>query len=210
MSSRVRAYKFLDAGQCSPFTATPWRAGEWVDAGSAQPCHVGVHGCLAADVSWWLAATMWEIELDGEVVATRHKVVGPRGRLVRPVAGYDTAVRELGELGAWRSRDRAVAALRASGGDGLADRFAEAATLEVLAALGEADESSWAGTAAALAADGAHFALHGDNAQSPFVAACSAGHDRAGAAGDRDAYDAGYAAERVFQSGWLTERLSLA
>ena len=169
-------------------------------------CREGVHGCRAPDVAYWLADALWEVELDGDVVDTRHKVVGSRGRLVRAFEDYPAAVRELAEVGAWRSRDRAVAALRAAGEDALADRFAAASTLAELAGLGgEADESTFAGRAAALAADAAHFAEHGLPAQSPFVTVCSAGHVAAGADGDQAAYDAGYAAERAFQSAWLAD-----
>ena len=206
----VRAYKFLDDAQRAPFTATPWALGEWVEATGAIVCHEGVHGCRATDVSYWLGATMWELELDGHIVDTRHKVVGSRGRVVRPVTGYEAAVRELGDVGAWRARDRAVMALHATGARGLAGRFAGATTVPGLAALGgDVDDSSWAGTAAALAADAAHFAINGDHAQSPFVAACSAGHHDAGDGDDQAAYDTGYASERAFQSAWLTARLAL-
>jgi hypothetical protein len=205
----VRAYKFLDATMAAPFTAIRWSVDGWIETATATPCHEGVHGCRPDDVSWWLADAMWEIELDGAIVATRHKVAGSRGRLLAPVDGYAAAVRELGEVGAWRSRDRAVVALRAVD-DPLADRFAAVTSLDDLAALGaEADDATWAGTSAGLAADAAHFARHGDHAQSPFVAACSAGHHGAGPSGDRGAYDDGYEAERVFQSRWLSDRLSL-
>jgi hypothetical protein len=207
----MRAYKFLDAEGLAPFTAVPWTPGAWVESPGAEPCRMGVHGCAPADLSHWLAASLWEVELDGEIVQTRHKVVASRGRLVREVDGYDAAVRELAEAGAWRCRDRAVTALRTEGSGELADRFSAASTLDELAALGaDADESTFAGGAAALAADAAHFALHGLPAQAPFVAACSAGHAAAGPAGDQAAYDEGYAAERAFQSAWLTERLTLA
>jgi hypothetical protein len=206
----VRAYKFLDAEGRAPFTAVRWTPGDWVEASGAKPCRVGVHGCLPADLSHWLAASLWEVELDGEIVETRHKVVGTRGRLLHEVDGYSAAVRGLAEVGAWRCRDRAVAALRAKHSADLADRFAVVSTLDELAMLGaDADESTFAGGAAALAADAAHFALHGLPAQSPFVAACSAGHVAGGPDGDQAVYDEGYAAERVFQSGWLTDRLAL-
>ena len=209
----MRAYKFLDAEGLAPFTAFAWTPGEWVESPGSEPCRMGVHGCAPADLSHWLAASLWEVELDGEIVQTRHKVVGSRGRLVREVDGYDAAVRERAEVGAWRCRDRAVAALRTEASAQLADRFAAASTLDELAALGadaDADESTFAGGAAALAADAAHFALHGLPAQAPFVAACSAGHVAGGPDGDQAAYDDAYAAERAFQSAWLTERLTLA
>jgi hypothetical protein len=207
----MRAYKFLDAHGRAPFTGVPWVPGEWVETATVTMCREGVHGCTAADVSHWLAATMWEVELDGDIVESRHKVAASRGRLVRRVDDYEAAARELAEVGAWRCRDRAVTVLRAVGDHHLADRFAAVATLAELAALGEvSDESSFAGTAAALATDAAHFALHGDHSQSPFVAACSAGHVASGRGGDQAAYDSGYAAERAFQSAWLSDRLSLA
>ena len=43
---------------------------------------------------------MWEIELDGDIVEARHKVVARRGRLVRRIDEYAAAVRALGELNA--------------------------------------------------------------------------------------------------------------
>ena len=104
----MRAFKFLDAQGRAPFTAAPWAPGEWVEAAGAHPCREGVHGFRAPDVAYWLADALWEIELDGDIVDTRHKVVGSRGRLVRPIEEYPAAVRELAEVGVWRSRDRAV------------------------------------------------------------------------------------------------------
>jgi hypothetical protein len=181
-----------------------------VETARAQTCRVGVHGFHPADVSYWLADALWQVELDGDVVETRHKVVGTRGRLLRMVEDYPAAVRELAAVGAFRCRDRAVDTLRPAGADALAGRYASASTLAELAALGsDADESTFAGRSAALAADAAHFAQHGLPAQSPFVAACSAGHTAAGEGGDQAAFDAGYAAERAFQSAWLGDRLGL-
>jgi hypothetical protein len=205
----VRAYKFLDEDGRAPFTGVAWPVGEWLDAGAAVPCHDGLHACRADDVSRWIAAAMWHVELDGDVADTAHKVVATRGRLIGPVEGYDDAMRELRELSAWRCRDRAVSAL---GEAGARDRDALAAvgTLDELATWAVGDDSTFAGRAAALAADCAHFALHGTHAQAPFVAACSAGHVAAGAPGDQDAFDAGYEQERAFQSEWLTRRLWLA
>lgn len=205
------AYKFLDADGLAPFTGVAWPVGEWVEAAGAEPCHDGVHACRAADVSYWISAAMWRVELDGEIVETTHKLVGRRGRLVGPVEGYDTAMHGLRALSAWRCRDRAVALLRAAGDDELADRLDTAASLADLAALGgECDDTAFAGRAGALAADCAHFAEAGAHAQAPFVAACSAGHAAAGPSGEQAAFDAGYAIERRFQSDWLTDRLSLA
>jgi hypothetical protein len=170
-----------------------------------------VHACRAADLSYWLAPSLWEIELDGPVVETRHKLTARRGRLLGRIDAYPAAAGELGELCAWRSRDRAVRALRHAGAGGLAARFAAATTLSELSGLlEETDDSSFAGTAAALAADTARFALSGPLTEAPFIAACSAGHLEAGQVGGQADYDRGYAGERAFQSAWLIERLGLA
>jgi hypothetical protein len=195
----VSAYKFLDASGLAPFTGFEWTVGEWVDAGTADPCHSGCTPCRAADVSHWIAVSMWHVELDGEVVDTRRKVVGARGRIVAPVDGYDPAMHELRATCSWQLRDRAVGALRTAGDVALAERFAAVGTLDDLAALGgPCDESTFAGRAAALAADCAYFAIGGVHAQAPFVAASSAGHAAA------------YALEPVAQSVFLAGRLRLA
>lgn len=206
----MRGYKYLDADGRAPFTATQWTPGQWVETAGAHPCREGVHACRAADLAHWFADSLWEVELDGEVVASRHKVVGSRGRLVRAIDGYPAAVRDLATIGAWRSRDRAVEGLRRTGDEALAARYAAASTLAEIAGLGgDADETTFAGRAAALASDAAYFAEYGLPAQSPFVSACAAGHAAAGPDGDQATYDAGYAAERNFQSSWLAERLGL-
>jgi hypothetical protein len=211
----MRAYKFLDERGRSPFVGAEWVPGRWVESPVVTVCDSGVHACRLDDLSYWLHDALWEIELDGEVVPSRHKVAAPRGRLVQRVDGYRDAVRELATIGTWRARDLAVVALRAAGDDHVAGRYDACGDLESLAALAEdaltaAPESTFAGTAAALASDAAYFALHGNAAQSPFVACCAAGHAAAGPQGDQTAYDAGYAAERAFQSRWLADRLALA
>jgi len=204
------AYKFLDAEGRAPFTGVSWEVGEWVEAIAADPCHAGVHACASGDVAIWIAASMWHVELEGEIVEALHKLVASRGRITGPVEGYDAAMYELREISAWRCRDRAVEALRVSGDNAVADRFMAAGTLDAMLALGgSAHDASFSGSIAALAVDAAHFAINGVHAQTPFVAACSAGHLAAGPEGDQDAFDAAYQSERDFQSSWLTARLDL-
>ena len=148
--------------------------------------------------------TMWEIELDGDIVESRHKIVAPSGRLLRRMEEYPDAIRELGAVATWRTRDRAVTALRAEGRDQLADRLAECTTLAALEALGAEvpDDGSRGSQAALMAVDGAHFAPDGPIEHSPFIASNSAGY----AAED---FDTGFAVERGFQSAWLVDRLGL-
>lgn len=204
----VRAYKFLDADGCGPFTAFPWKPGVWIETERRQPCRHGVHGCHPADLARWLSAALWEVELEDPVVESHHKVVSSRGRLGRPLTEYPAAVRELAERGAWRARDRALEALTSDGRR--ADELVAATSLGELAALGGVtDDATFAGRAVAFAADAAHFAQHGLPAQAPFVVACAAGHAAAGPDGDQAAYDAGYNAERDEQSAWLASRLGI-
>jgi hypothetical protein len=92
----MRAYKFLDAAGRAPFTLTPWTVGVWVETASAMPCRQGVHACRPADLSYWLAPYLWEVELEEPVVETRHKLTARRGRLLAQVDAYPAAAEKLG------------------------------------------------------------------------------------------------------------------
>lgn len=207
----MRAYKFLDAKGRAPFTLTAWEPGRWQEVPEVVPCRRGMHACTAADLAWWLAPTLWEVELDGAVVATRHKLAARRGRVIRPVEGYEDAALELGAACAWRSRDRAVEALHRAGLVDVAARFGSAIRLDTLRDLGAlVDDATHAGIAGGYAADAADFAITGPLTEAPFIAACSAGHASAEGNGDQAAFDLGYAEERSWQSQWLANRLGLA
>jgi hypothetical protein len=144
------------------------------------------------------------------VVATRHKLTARRGRLIARVDAYPATAQELGVVSAWRARDRAVEALQGARADGPASRFASVASLaDLMSLLGETDDGTFEGTAAALAADTAQFALSGPITEAPFTAACSAGHLAAGLDGGQADFERGYEEERTFQSDWLVERLGL-
>jgi hypothetical protein len=116
----VNAYKFLSDGAVSPFAGFRWPIGEWVDADSADVCRLGIHACRIGDLPFWLGTELWEIELDGDVVAHPRKVVAPRGRLVHRVDAWNSATRqEFGSsvLGRTRTRFGAVAVLGGYVGD---------------------------------------------------------------------------------------------
>jgi hypothetical protein len=91
----VTVFKFLRAGGVAPFTGTRWRQsanggpGEWVDAGRVEVCRRGIHACAREDLPYWFQEELWEIELGGEVQRTGHKLVAPRGRLVRRVDAWN-------------------------------------------------------------------------------------------------------------------------
>ena len=210
----VKAYKFLDEDGRSVYSGAQWplspsgKPGGWLESETVRPCYSGIHACRPSDIAYWLTDELWEVELDGEIVESRHKVVGTRGRILRRVAEYPVAVRELGEVSAWRTRDRAALALRAVGATELATKFEQCSALAQLASLApiveeQLDSTSDAGIAAMLATDAAGVVANDGPPQgAPFVSACAAGREAAD-------FDAGYDAERQFQSAWLADRLRL-
>ena len=116
----MNTYKFLDEGAVSPFAGFRWPEGEWVEAASPDVCRLGIHACRIGDLPFWLGPELWEIELDGDVVFHRRKVVALRGRLVRRIEDWNaSARREFGASVLMRTRKRfgAVAGLAGYVGD---------------------------------------------------------------------------------------------
>jgi hypothetical protein len=62
--------------------------GAWVEA-PVDPCRSGIHACRPSDLPYWVAPRLFEIELEGEVVEGRTKVVAPRGRLLRRLTVWE-------------------------------------------------------------------------------------------------------------------------
>jgi hypothetical protein len=96
----VIAYKFLRPDATSPFTGFAWplpdgsdRPGRWVEA-AADPCRSGIHACRRAELPLWVGRVLYEIELDGEIVAEPTKVVASRGRLLRRIEAWDDRLRD--------------------------------------------------------------------------------------------------------------------
>jgi len=92
------AYKFLAADGTSTFIGFRWdpdgKAGDWVDAGRAVPCRSGVHACRVTDLPLWVGPSLYEIELGGEIVEGRNKLVASRGRLLRRLDAWDEEARD--------------------------------------------------------------------------------------------------------------------
>ena len=88
------AWKFLAPGAMGPFSRVTWPTpagaapGPWVEA-QVHPCTSGIHACEVSDLPYWLHAELWEIELDGPVSRAGHKIVAPRGRLLRRIEAWD-------------------------------------------------------------------------------------------------------------------------
>ena len=93
------AYKFLRSDGSSAFTGFRWPLpggdgpGEWVDA-AVDPCRSGIHACRPGDLPLWVGRTLYEIELEGEIVEEATKIVAPRGRLLRRIERWDDALRD--------------------------------------------------------------------------------------------------------------------
>jgi hypothetical protein len=91
------AYKFLRDDGTGVFTHFAWplpdgKPGAWVEA-PIVACQSGVHACRARDLPLWLGRELYEIELDGEIIGERTKVVASRGRLTRRIDAWDDEAR---------------------------------------------------------------------------------------------------------------------
>jgi hypothetical protein len=94
----VIAYKFLRLDGTSVFTGFRWELpqggpGQWIDA-RVDPCRSGIHACRVSDLPFWVGRSLYEIELEGEVVERRSKLVASRGRLLRRVEAWNEASRD--------------------------------------------------------------------------------------------------------------------
>ena len=239
----MRAYKFLGYGGVGRFSDFAWplpsrdAPGSWVEAGGPlAECVKGVHACRARDLPEWIDDELWEVELDGTIDERDVMVVGERGRLVRRVEEWSSALAsEFAESCAWRTREFALRALRREGQHDQADSLAAAEDLpdmQARAVVSAVGGTGVAATAAAFAADAVALARGrrpetwelGVPAAGPlpeqsagataanlaFVVAHTAGLDAVAENGDQAAYASGFAAERAWQVHWLTERLRLA
>jgi hypothetical protein len=92
------AYKFLRPDGSSVFTGFDWplpgeASGAWVEA-PVELCRSGIHACRPAHLPYWVGRSLYEVELAGDIVEDRTKVVASRARLLRRVAAWDDAVRD--------------------------------------------------------------------------------------------------------------------
>jgi len=232
----VIAYKFLSPGAVGLFSRLAWpvpdggRPGDWVVAQAPlQVCRNGVHACGADDLVDWIDSELWRIELGAPVIESEAGLVAARGRLLSRVAEWDDEAAEaLGRACVLRARGCAAEALeragRAADADGLRALDEPEAIRERSLALARgappevADPLGFAADAVTMArgsmpdttllAELAPPTTAAIAANVAFTAARAAGraHELAGGAGG---FDAGYAAERAWQLGWLRDRLGL-
>lgn len=232
------AFKFLKRGAIGPFSGFSWpqpsdgRPGDWVaTADEVKQCSQGIHASLTDDLLNWLDDELWEVELDGDMIALGGMVVAQRGRLLRRVDAWDESTASAFAADcALRARHRALGALRRVGLTEEAERIVQAAGLdqvqaaaatahEATADAGAAELTGFVADAVSLAAGlrpdawrdsvGTSTAI----AQRPaaiaanvaFVVAHVAGREASAAnPGDaRSSYEAAYNAERAVQIAWL-------
>jgi hypothetical protein len=92
------AYKFLRDDGSSVFTGFRWTLpddapGAWVDA-AVDPCRSGIHACRPAGLPYWIGRSLYEIELTGDIVEERTKLVASRARLLRRVTAWNDSLRD--------------------------------------------------------------------------------------------------------------------
>src|SRR5262249_52029854 len=161
----------------------------------------GIHACRVADLPWWLADELWEIELGGETIARGHKLVAHEGRLIARVVEWSPAsAGEFAQACAWRARDRGIQSLRLVGGEKAGAELEACATLADLVSCTRdlVSRVPSARISLAMAGDGGNCALAGAAAASGCIAAQAA---------TRIDGRSGYEAERRWQAAWLRNRL---
>ena len=92
------AYKFLRRDGTGVFSGFPWPipdggAGRWVEA-HVEPCRSGIHACRPEHLPLWAGQVLYEIELDGQIVDDRTKVIAGRARLTRRIDAWEESVRD--------------------------------------------------------------------------------------------------------------------
>ena len=92
------AYKFLRPDGTSVFTGFSWPLpdggpGAWVEA-KVEPCRTGIHACRPEHLPLWAGQVLYEVELDGEIVDDRTKVIAGRARLARRIDAWEEGVRD--------------------------------------------------------------------------------------------------------------------
>jgi hypothetical protein len=80
--------KALNTGRISPYQSKRWDApngkpGGWMTStGKLVHCRNGVHVCRGPQILGWMAAELYVVEIDGEVLEADDKIVCRRARLV--------------------------------------------------------------------------------------------------------------------------------
>jgi hypothetical protein len=108
-------YGFLGEGAVAFLSGFRWpqpvdgEPGQWVRAGIEAPREV-VRGVQVEQLPWWLDDELWELELDGGLIADGRAVVAERARLLRRIDPWTSeAAYELVSACELRVREEALA-----------------------------------------------------------------------------------------------------
>jgi hypothetical protein len=201
----VIAYKFLRTGAIGPFSGFRWKPGEWIHAVRAREGW-GIHACRLQDLSWWINAELWRVELDGAVHERATQIEAERGRLRDRLHEWnDKARAAFGLACVFQARDVSVSALRTLGHDAIADRLAAARTLSQLleAASSIQGPPGFAGEMFGYAHDAAGaYTVRANAAEASFMASVATAAARG--------HPSGFDEERRRESQWIAEHLGLS
>jgi hypothetical protein len=201
----VIGYKFLAAGSIGRFSGFRWKPGEWVEA--TRPGEGwGVHACRPQDLSWWIDAELWRVELDGPLRERATQIEARRGRLVDRIQGWNENARAAFGLNCvFQARDVSASALRTLGHAEIADRLGTARTLPQLLEVARSLQAppGFAGEMFGYAHDAAAaYTARSNAAEASFMASVAT----AAARGDPSGFDE----ERRRESRWIADRLGIA
>lgn len=200
-------WKFLVRGAVGPFGGVRWpepsanRPGAWV-----RPTAGEVFACRVPDLPWWLAAELWEVQLEEPLRELDTQVASIAGRLVHRVEAWnDAAMLDYGIACAHRARGLAVAALHEDWRTSEAEALLAAEGIVQIARLARqfAAEAKVRASAnlAGYVAESATRASEGAAAAAANIAANAAVFAR----GNRAAFDL----EREWQARWIAHRTGL-
>jgi len=199
------AYKFLGTGSVGRFSGYRWSPGEWVEA--ARPGEGwGIHACRPEDLSWWIDAELWRIELDGPLRERPTQIEARRGRLLDRVEQWNEKARAAFGLDCvFRARDISVSALRRSGHADIADLLAAPDALPKMLEIARSlvAPAGFAGEMLGYARDAAAaYTVRSNAAEASFIASVAT----AAARGDAS----GFEEERRRESGWIARHTGIA
>ena len=199
------AYKFLAAGSIGRFSGFRWTPGAWVEAvRSAEGW--GVHACRPQDLSWWIDAELWRVELDGPTRERATQVEARRGRLLDRIEGWNENARAAFGLNCvFQARDVSASALRTLGHAEIADRLVEPHTLPHLLEVASSLQAppGFAGEMFGYAHDAAAaYTVRSNAAEASFMASVAT----AAARGDPSGFDE----ERRRESDWIARHVGIA
>lgn len=204
----MRAWKFLDAGRVAPFGGHTWPAPTSSGAGAALrfPGRE-VFACRIEDLPWWIAAELWEVQLEGPIRALETQLAAAGGRLLRRVTAWDAqTLRGYGVACAERARDLAVVALRGDGRTDEARALAEARSILELSRIAR----SLAGEARARLSSNLAGYVAESSTRAAEGAAAAAANIAANAAVLAQGDPSVFAGERRWQAEWIAEHAGLA